>query len=365
MRKKDFKARAKTSRFDFGLVALIFLLVGFGVVMVYNASAAEAYRDFGDKYFYLKSQAIWALVGLGLMLIVSQIKYTFFKRLSLPFFITSLGALVLVLIIAPRVQGAKRWLSVGGWSFQPSELVKLASVVYLSSWLSVKARDLKQFLFLLALTCGLVVLQPDLGTSLVIAITAFSLYFISGISWLKFILISFTGVILAAGLVLTSAYRRQRLLSFLDPTSDPLGSSYHIRQALIALASGGLWGLGLGQSRQKYSYLPEVATDSIFAIMAEEAGFIGALIFIILIWLLIFKIFQLASRAPDAFSRFLVTGIGVWFGCQTWLNLGAMVALVPLTGIPLPLISYGGSSLVVNLLALGMVLNVAKYVKVK
>lgn len=330
--------------------------------MVYNASAVEAYRNFGDRYFYLKSQAVWAVVGLGLTLFISRIKYSFFKKTGLIWLLISWLLLILVLFLAPEIQGAKRWLSVGGFfSLQPSELVKLTFIIYLASWLSARKRPFSNFLLLVGLTCGLVILEPDLGTALVIGVVAFAVYYVSGAPLLKFFAVTCLGIITVAGLILISPYRRQRLLTFFDPTQDPLGSSYHIRQALIALGSGGFWGVGLGQSRQKYSYLPEVATDSIFAIIAEEIGFSGSVVLLGLMGFLVYQLFTVAWQAPDRFARLLTTGIATWLGFQIFFNLAAMVALVPLTGIPLPLISYGGSSLLINLIAIGIVLNISRY----
>lgn len=348
-------------KLDWSVFVLALLLVSFGVLMVFNASVAEALRDFDDKYFYLKSQAVAGVAGLIAMFIVAQINYKLWQKLSWPLFGVSLVFLVLVLILGFRIQGARRWLILAGFNFQPSELVKLTFIIYLSSWLAEKKRTIWQFLFVLGLTVGLVILEPDLGTSLIIGLVGLLVYFISGVPWIQFLGLSLAGMIAVAGLILSSSYRRARLMTFLDPTADPLGSSYHIRQVLIALGSGGWWGVGLGQSRQKYSYLPEVASDSIFAIVAEEMGFLGSLLVLVMFFWLIFKIFKIAQKAPDQFSRFLASGIGIWLGFQLILNLAAMVALVPLTGIPLPLISFGGSSLVVALIGIGMVLNISKY----
>lgn len=335
--------------------------------MVYNASVVEAYRRFSDRFYYLKSQAVWAVLGIGLCLLFSKVNYQFLKKLALPIFVFNLILLVLVLIqgFGSEIKGARRWLNVGGYSFQPSELMKLSFVIYLATWLSEKKRSLGQFLFLVALVAGLIILEPDLGTSLVIVTSAFVTYYLSGAPVFSFLATSAMGAVGVLFLILISPYRRQRLLTFFSLNSDPLGASYHVRQALIALGNGGWFGLGLGQSRQKYSYLPEVAADSIFAIVGEEVGFLGSSILLIVYFVLIYNLFKIATEAPDKFSQLLATAIGCWFAFQTILNLSAMVVLVPLTGIPLPLISHGGSSLVITLIGIGITLNISRFTKLK
>ena len=208
---------------------------------------------------------------------------------------------------------------------------------------------------------GLVMLQPDLGTSMIIICIAFLIYYVSGAPITHLLSLGLVGSIGALGLILSSAYRKARLMTFLNPTSDPLGSSYHIRQALIAIGSGGLWGLGLGQSRQKYQFLPQVTTDSIFAIISEELGFFGASLVILAIYAIVLRGLIIAKRAPDLFSKLLATGISGWIGFQAFVNLAAMLALLPLTGMPLPFISYGGSSLIVIMAGVGLLLNISRY----
>jgi cell division protein FtsW len=207
----------------------------------------------------------------------------------------------------------------------------------------------------------LVMLQPDLGMSVVILTTGFVVYFISGAPLWHLLLLGVVGIVSGLGLVFSSPYRKERFLTFLNPFRDPLGSSYHIRQILIALGSGGLFGLGLGQSRQKYEYIPAVATDSVFAVIAEELGFIGASFLLFVYLFLIFRAFKIAQKAPDQFSQLLVSGVITWIGVQTMINLAAMVALVPLTGMPLPFISYGGSSLLLALIGMGIIVNISFY----
>ncbi len=356
------KSKVQTRTIDKTLLMLAVGLTAFGILMVYNASSSEAIRDFGDKYYYLKNQATWAAFGLVLMVLASVINYKFWAKVSPLLFIISLVLLILVLIpgIGLQIQGARRWLNLKLFVLQPTELAKLTFIIYLASWLT-KPRRLWQFLLLIGLLLGLVMLEPDMGTAVTIVVSGFLTYYMSGVPLLQLIPVVVVGFISGLVIILSSSYRRSRLLTFLNPATDPLGSSYHIRQALIALGSGGLFGLGLGRSRQKYQYLPEAATDSIFAIIAEELGFIGAGLVVVVLFFLVYRCFKIAKQAPDLFSKLLAGGIAAWLGVQVVVNLSAMVALIPLTGLPLPFISYGGSSLVVILMAMGILLNISKY----
>ena len=337
------------------------VLVAFGVLMVYDASVVEAVKLFSDKFYFAKLQLVWATVGLSALLLLSHLPYRKLAKLSLPLFLISLLLLVAVLVpgIGVKVQGARRWLTIGFLTIQPAEIVKLTFVVYLASWLS-RQQSFWSFLILSLLVLTLVILEPDLGTAVVILATGFLTYFLSGAPLTAIATIGLVGMLAGALIILTSAYRRARLLTFFDPTRDPFGASYHIRQVLIALGSGSLFGVGIGRSRQKYAYLPEATTDSIFAIIAEELGFLGAALIIGLFLVLIYSGFKIASRAPDKFGQLLAGGITSWLGLQTFVNLASMVALSPLTGVPLPFISYGGSSLIMSLAAVGILINIGK-----
>jgi len=346
---------------DWLIIGLTLGLTIFGIVMVGNASVLKAYQDFGDKFYFLRAQICWALLGIGAFFITSLLNYNFWKKVAIPAIIFSLITLILVLI--PRLGisalGARRWLGFGFFSFQPAELAKLSFILYLSSFFS-KKKNIWPFLAILGILVGLIMLEPDLGTTVVLAATGLSIYFVSGAPIFAIGLIALFGILSGVGLILTSPYRKERLLTFFDPSKDPLGASYHIRQVLIAIGSGGLFGVGLGQSRQKYEYLPEVTTDSIFAIIAEELGFIGAVVLLGLFLLLIWRGFKIAKEAPDEFGKLLAVGVSSWIGFQALINLCSMVALVPLTGVPLPFISYGGSSLVLSLAAMGILVNISK-----
>lgn len=353
--------KSQTKSLDKPLLITVTVLVAFGLLAVFNASVAIGLRDFGDKFYFLRSQLVWAGTGFVLMLIASQINYKIFLKFSPLFLLMALIFLAIVLFPGFGIEalGAKRWLGFGSFVFQPAEFAKLALVLYLASFL-IKKKDWWRFLIVLSSLLFLVIAEPDLGTAVVIAATGVAVFFVAGGSVLELGVLGVLGVLGAAAAIFTSVYRKRRLLSLLNPMADPLGASYHIRQALIAIGSGGFWGLGLGQSRQKFEYLPEATTDSIFAIIAEELGFIGAIALIFLFFLLVVRVFKIAKVCPEKAGSLLTAGIGAWLGVQMLINLGAMVALLPLTGLPLPFISYGGSSLIINLVAVGIVLNVSK-----
>lgn len=346
---------------DWFLIGLVLGLTVFGLIMVGNASVVEAYRDFGDKFYYFRLQAQWMALGLLAFILASFLDYRKLRLIAVPLMLFTLISLVLVLIpgLGSKVLGARRWLGFGVFRFQPAELVKLSLVLYLSSFFANKKHPLP-FLVIMGMLVVLIMLEPDLGTAIIVVTTSVVVYFASGAPLLLIGLMGLIGLISGAGLIFSSPYRKERLLTFFNPTRDPLGASYHIRQILIALGSGGLFGVGLGQSRQKYEYLPAVTTDSIFAVIAEEIGFVGAILVLLTFLILIWRGFKIAKEAPDDFSRLLAVGLISWIGFQALVNLGAMVALVPLTGVPLPFISYGGSSLVLSLLGMGILVNISK-----
>ncbi len=352
----------KAKKPDLVLLGLVMIITLFGLIMVYNASVVEAFQLFSDKYYFLKLQALWALLGFIALFFTTFLPLSFFKKISPVALVFSL--LLLILVLIPNISdisfGARRWINLFGFSLQPSELIKLTLSLYLAAWLA-KDKPFWPYLVILIVILGLIMLQPDLGTAIVIILTAILVYYTSGAPILYLLLLGVLGTVSGLGLIFSSSYRKERLLTFFNPTRDPLGSSYHIRQALIAIGSGGLWGLGLGQSRQKYQFLPQVTTDSIFAIIAEEIGFFGASLVILVLFAIVLRAFYIARLASDNFSRLLATAIASWFGLQALINLAAMLALLPLTGVPLPFISYGGSSLIVTLAAVGLLLNISRF----
>ncbi len=354
----------KQGRSDRWLLAAVSMLSLFGILMVYDSSVAIAVRDFSDQYYFAREQLKWLGIGFVLFLIVSRIDYRIWYKASLP--ILGLTVLLLLAVFIPgvgvRALGAHRWINFGFFVLQPAELAKLALVVYLSSWLSNhKMKRLGPFVLLLAVLVGLVLLEPDLGTSVILLSIALLMYFFSGAPLHQFLLIVPMLIGSVGLLAVVSPYRMRRLMTFFNPEHDPLGASYQIRQVLIALGSGGWFGLGLGQSRQKYEYLPEANTDAIFAIIGEEVGFVGAAAVILVFLFIVWRGFRIARRAPDAFGRLMALGISSWVGVQAMINLSSMVALVPLTGVPLPLVSYGGSSLIIVLVSLGILVNISRH----
>lgn len=353
----------KSGTVDKSIIACILLLTLFGIIMVYDSSVSIAIRDFDDQYHFAREQLRWLSIGLVVMFIFSYIDYHWWYKAALPLLIASLILLVAVFIPGFGVSalGAHRWLNFGFFIMQPAEFTKLSLVIYLSAWLSTKEKGrLLAFIFLLSMVFGLIILEPDLGTSIIIVCISMFIYFISGARLLHFALLVPAGVLGAVVLAITSPYRFRRVLTFLNPEGDPLGASYHIRQVLLGLGSGGLLGLGIGQSRQKFEYLPEANTDSIFAIIGEETGFVGSTILITLYVFLVWRCFLVARFAPDTFGKLLASGIASWIGIQTIINLSAMVSLIPLTGVPLPFISYGGSSMVILLSSIGILLNISR-----
>lgn len=369
-KKRNFLLHNQKNRFDYVLLIIVLVLCLFGLLMIYNTSSVSALSDFGDKMYYIKVQSKWLIVGLIGLFISLFTDYRRWYNLAVPLLLLNLVLLIVVFIpgLGVSAYGAKRWVNFGLFVVQPAELAKLSLVIYLSAWLSSRERGrFLAFITLIGMVAGLVILEPDLGTSLIIGLVALILYFLSEAPVFHLLFLVPVTIILASIAAIASPYRLRRLLTFLDPTRDPLGASYHIRQVLLALGSGGWFGLGIGKSRQKYAYLPEATTDSIFAIIGEEIGFIGSLFFILLYLFMLYRCFRIAREAPDKFGYLLGMGITFWFGVQALINFSAMTVVLPLTGVPLPFISYGGSGLVVTLFALGILLNISKHrlVKVK
>ncbi len=347
------------------IIVMTLILLGFGLIMIYSASVAEGARDFGNKWHFVLLQLKWAGVGLVGMMIVSSLSPKFWQKIS-PI-VLAVGLLLLFLVAIPgigtKVQGARRWLVLPGVVLQPAELIKFVEVVYLSVWLHARRITLPQFGFFVALVAGLIMLQPDMGTTLVVTLLAIAIYYISGYPLKHFVSLAIVGVTLGVILIVAEPYRLERVKTFLDPLHDTQGSSYHIRQVLLSLGSGGVSGLGVGRSRQKYAYLPEATTDSIFAVVGEELGFIGGVGLILAFLYFLSLIFKVATRESDKSISTMVAGVGAWIALQVCLNLAAMVALTPLTGVPLPLVSYGGSALITMLAGVGLVLSVARHQK--
>lgn len=363
----------KLKKVDPIVLGVVLLLLVFGLVMISSAGVVVSKHRFNDEYYFLKHQLIVGVIpGVFLLFLVSKIKYTFWKKISLPFFVSAVVLLILVLIpgFGIHLQGASRWINLGPISFQPTEVMKLALIVYLASWLQSRLDVIKSwqegflpFVTILGLVGILIILQPDVGTLGAISLIALTMFFVAGAP-IKFIAtLVGSGLALLMILIKVEPYRMNRFLAFWDPSIDPQGIGYQVNQALIAFGNGGIWGLGLGHSRQKFNYLPEPVGDSIFAIIGEELGLIGASLVVLLFLVFALRAFKIAKNAPDKFACFAVIGITAWIVFQALINIMAITHLIPLTGIPLPLVSYGSTSLIFVLIGVGIILNVSRYSK--
>jgi cell division protein FtsW len=354
--------KSQTHGPDYLLLIAVVILVIFGILMVYNASPVTSERDFGDPNKLSRLQIIWIAISIPLAYIAYRIPYKFWERFA-PFAL-AMATILLLAVLVPGVgvsiYGARRWISVGNTiSIQPSEFLKLGYIIYLAAFLTKKIR-FWPFLIVTGFLVFVLLIQKDLGTASVTGLTGLFIYFLSGAPLLQFLILIPSSIVAGITFILSSSYRRERFLTFINPSSDPSGAGYHINQILIALGSGGWFGVGLGQSRQKYGYIPEVTTDSIFAVIGNELGFIGSVIFIGVFIFIVYRAFKIATSTGDQFGKLLAGGIGIWLGLQTFINLAGMVSLLPLTGVPLPLISYGGSSLLAIFLAIAILLNISK-----
>lgn len=344
-------------------LSVFLLTIGFiifGLLVIYDVSVVESFATFGDPFHFLRSQALWALISISAMIIVSKIPTKWWLSLGPILFGLALILLVIVLIpqIGVKVGGARRWLSIAGYSVQPAELMKMGLVLYLSTWL-VKPRRFLSFALLVGLLFGLIMLQPDLGSGLILLAIAGGMYVAAGKPLKHIVWMLGGGIVGITLLILVSPYRMQRLTTFLNPESDPQGKSYHIRQITIALGNGGVFGQGIGKSKQKYRYIPEASTDSIFAIIAEELGFIACGMIIIGYMTLIYRMSTKVEHLESGSSpQLLGIGILTWMSAQILVNLSSVVALIPLTGVPLPFISYGGTALLSLCAAVGIFLGI-------
>jgi cell division protein FtsW len=357
-------------KIDYWLLVVVLALLCIGLVMVYSASSFIATQYFDDPSYYFQKQMLWAFLGLIAMLVTMRIDYRQWRRFTLPGMMVILPLLVVVLVFGRDVYGATRWIPLGPFfSFQPSELTKLVLALYIADWLARKGRQVGTFLYglapfviLVGVILGLVLLEKDMGTAIILAGLATAMFFTAGANITQFLMALFCGGIIFLSQAFSS-YRFYRLKGFMDPFKDIMGINAQLYQSLLALGSGGWLGLGLGASRQKTGYLPLPYIDSIFAITGEELGFIGCALIIALFMFLAFRGFRLARRTPDVYGALLATGITMWLVLQAMINIGASTASIPYTGVPLPFISFGGSSLVVTMAAVGVLLNISRYIQ--
>jgi cell division protein FtsW len=350
----------------------VFVLLLAGILVLASSSIVLSQKRF-DNGFYYVSRQLFRGVALGLicMFIVSKIDYGKWRRFSVLFLLVSLFLMSLVFLpkLGVSAGGARRWVALGPVIFQPSEFLKLALIVYLASWLEAKRKEVKTFSYgfapfivMMSIVSVFLIMQPDIGTLGIIAITSAIIYFLGGGRVDQIAGLAVMGVLLLFLLAQITPYHMNRFRAFFDPSVDPQGISYQINQSFIAIGSGGFWGLGFGQGRQKYNYLPEPMGDSIFAVFAEELGFLGGVGLIGFFLFILWRSLKIAKAAPDAFSRFLAAGIGSSIALQAFVNISAISGLLPLTGIPLPFFSYGSTSLVATMMGVGILMNISRHI---
>ncbi len=355
--------------YDTTLLLCVLILLSVGVVMVYSASSVEAYAIYHDAAYFLKRQIVWALLGLVVMLVLARVPYENWARWSIPLFGFTLFCLLVVLVphIGKDINGARRWIGVGPLLFQPSELAKMSVVLLFALTLTRRNVPISDFrrgflphLLAVVVLFALILKEPDLGTALSLGGTAIVMMLVAGADILHIVGVILLGIPAVAAMIVTEPYRLQRITAFLDPFKDPLGSGYHTIQALLALGSGGLLGTGLGHSALKFFYLPEAHTDFIFAILAEELGFVGGVAVIVLFFVFAWRGYRVALAAADPFAAVLAVGLTTMVLLQAVLNIGVVTDSLPVTGVPLPFVSYGGSSLLFSLAAVGILLNISR-----
>jgi cell division protein FtsW len=355
---------------DLWMIAATLGILAIGVVMVYSASAVAAFHDYGDSFYYVKRQLLFAVLGVAAMFAMMNVDYTVWRKWAVPALFICFGMLVIVLVPGLGVVrgGARSWLGIGSFGIQPSEFTKLAMILFLAKLLSEQHNQITEFtkgllppLGIMGAAFALIMLQPDLGTGAVMIGASLLVIYVAGARIAHLGGLALIGIIGFIGLIAAAPYRLLRITAFLDPWQDPLGAGYQSIQSLYAIGPGGLVGLGLGMSRQKYNYLPEPQTDFIFSILAEELGFIGGSLLLLLFLLLIWRGMRTAITISDPFGSFLATGIVGIIAVQVLINIGVVIGLMPVTGVTLPLVSYGGSSLTLLLTALGILLNLSRY----
>lgn len=346
------------------------VLVVFGLAALFSATTPMGYAKFHDAYYFVKRQILFGLLpGIVAFIVIIKLPLSFLRKLAWPVYIFSLALLALVFVPAfsLTVNNSRSWIHLGSLSFQPAELAKLGIIFIMAHLLAVRKYDWSNWqtslLPLLAFASPafiLVLLQPDVGSLSIMVMIVFIMLYSAGLPGRYLAILSLAGVACFGLLILAAPYRAQRLTTFLHPELDPKGQGYQMNQSFLAVGSGGLWGLGFGHSRQKFQYLPEVDADSIFAVIAEENGFIFSTAFVLFIVFITWRGLKIAKAATDPFGTLLVVGIMVWFGWQSFLNIGAAVGALPLTGVPLPFVSHGGSALLVALAAMGLVVNISR-----
>ncbi len=367
--KSSSAGRESLAPVDRTVLMITYLLLLIGLIMVFSASGVMAETRYGDSMFFLKRQAVWIVLGLLALHWVSRQDYDIWKSMMPIVLCLTIGCLILVLIpdVGSKVNGSRRWFRVAGLSFQPGELAKLTAVLYLASFLVRREEDITSFkkgvlapVIVVGALAGLALLEPDMGTAMVLVAVLLGLLFLGGARITHLVGLVLSLLPLGYLLIMESDYRRRRLMSFLDPWQDPHDAGFQLTQSFVALGNGGFAGVGLGEGRQKLFFLPEAHADFVLALVGEELGFLGTGLLMVLFAILLVKGFHIAGRAPDAFGRHLASGVTLLLGIQVLINAGVVSGLLPTKGLTLPLVSYGGSSLIVTLIAIGMLLSISR-----
>jgi len=356
--------------FDHTILLMAVALTCFGVVMVYSSSSIVAAKKYGDGFYFLKRQGLFSVLGFGVMALFMYLDYHRLRRLAIPFFLACSALLVAVLLpgVGAHAGGAARWIRLPGFSVQPAELVKLGMVLYLAHSLAKKRDKIKSFKFgfipymvVLALLLVLLLLQPDLGSALTIGAVAIVMLLVAGtrLSYLGSVVILAIPFLYFA--IMNVEYRRQRIMAFLDPWQDPTNTGFQIIQSWIAFGTGGLFGTGLGEGKQKLFFLPEAHTDFIFSVVGEELGFAGVLVITAMFLLLVMRGIRAALHAPDDFGCYLAFGVTLLLGLQAFTNIAVVMGMLPTKGLALPFLSYGGTSLLTTLMGIGILLNISSH----
>ena len=344
-------------------------LVIFGIVMIYSASYVWAEYKFNNPYKFAMQQGIFALIGFILMIITSKIDYEVYYRYANK--IILICGILLILVLIPGIgvirNGSRSWFGIGSFGIQPSEITKLGLIIFVAKYLSKHQNDMKNIwgysvpiLFLIFIFFGLILLEPDFGTGAIIVLSLVALIFTSNIKISFFVKLGLLGILGIVALIIAAPYRMARILAYLNPWSDPLGSGFQIIQSLYAIGPGGIFGLGFGNSIQKHFYLPEPQTDFIFAIISEEWGFLGIIILTVSYIILFYNVIITSLKCENLFAKYLSFGIVIEIILQTLLNILVVIGLIPVTGVTLPFLSYGGSSLLVSMVSMGIILNISR-----
>ncbi|MEX2080300.1 MAG: putative lipid II flippase FtsW [Dehalococcoidia bacterium] len=353
---------------DYALLVLTGTLLIIGLVALYSASFVIALAEFGDTNYFINRQVLWAAIGLVLLTAAARTDYGRLQRLAVPIMTATIVALVAVLLVGLEVNGARRWIGAGPFTVQPAEFAKLATIIYLAAWLASKGESIRSmengfvpFVIIISSVAVLIMLEPDMGTTLVLLGITVTMFWVAGASFVQMLALAATGLVAMGILSIAEGYRLDRLQAFLNAEHDPLGNGFQTLQALIAMGNGGIDGLGLGASRGKFFYIPASHTDGIFAIIGEELGIVGSLSVLGLFLLFMIRGYQVARRARDDFGMLIATGVTTWVAVQALLNIGGITRTFPLTGVPLPFMSSGGSALAALLLAIGIMISVSRY----